>query len=197
MKKLAGIIAVAMVTVLFGCGQANRVHIADIKLSKSVTYTGASAQDTIMVFADEKANGLIMAGEGDDTISFIVRPESMPQTLEMLEKLKAWGATAKNEAIATEKLVGRVNSKMGKLSGTSILQVKFISGLNGENWNGILDFCYIGTKLLGSQRRKSNSCDKRIQVFLPPESVDNLIASLKKVPEYSEKVGKSNSKGVQ
>lgn len=187
---------------LTGCSHAvtsgnNRVTIGTIEVRKSLELIGNSVKDTIDVDADENGNVILSAGKGSmEQISFYLPPTAQEEAIGYWNKSIEWGATAKREKVEMQKYIGNVSSGGGAFSGTTLMNLTFISGKDGEAWNNHFAFCYIMPALARSTGAgiRTNPCDKEVSLYVSQSSTEQLIAHVKNVGTFQEKAKKSQSK---
>lgn len=189
-------------SMLAGCSHAvtsgkSRVTIGSIEVRKSLELIGDSVKDTIEVDADENGNVILSAGKGSlEQISFYLPPTAQEEAMGYWKKSIEWGATAKREKVEMQKYIGHVSSGGGAFSGTSLMNLTFISGKEGEAWNNHFAFCYIMPALARPTGAgiRTNPCDKEVSLYVSPSSTEQLITYVKNVGTYQEKAIKSQSK---
>lgn len=176
----------------------SRVTVGEVEVRKSLEYIGDTIEDTLIVSADENGNGIISAGKGKlEIIPLILDNDSRTEVIAILKKLSKWGDTAKQEKVEITKTVDSVSTSTGIFGGSTLVHIEFLSSPGGNTWGGKMEFCYIGSKVLGPSKPigfNYDPCDRKTAVYINPSSTSQLISLLENIPQSVNKAKQTESK---
>jgi hypothetical protein len=153
-----------------------------VTIERSLIQSGGVVGDELEVTPGRYGGVIITAGRDKaEAISLYLPRSGMESYSGHLEKLVAWGETARQEKIDTVKSVGTVSAQADPGDGPAGIATRFISTRGGESWLGQSRFCQLhGASGEGAAAPSGGSdlCAREMTFYLRPAATRSLLEIL-------------------
>lgn len=182
-----GSLLVAVLMAL-GCGCAPRTAVPAgearlpdrVTIERSLIQSGGASGDELTVAPGRYGGVIITAGrDRAEAVSLYLPRSGMESYAGHLEKLVAWGETARQEKIDTVKSVGTLSAQAEHGDGPAAIATRFISSRGGESWLGQSRFCRLQPAGTGDGAATPPAggtlCLREITFYLRPAATRELL----------------------
>ncbi len=174
-----------------GVGRGNYVMaVGEVEVEKSTPNGSGTVKDRIKVNADEHGTGIIETGQGARELEPVYLTNFKRNMLrDKLIKMTEFGETARSDRAETHEMLGSVSAQTDAADSTAVITLDFNSSAEGREWLGTMRICETLPGLQNTMNK--NQCGKFVELYLPQNSIAQLIKYLGAVPEYSTKASRA------